>query len=70
MPARYQTRENEKSDAERFAAFLEKEGVHSLDLFRLFAEQDEVLYYARDSHWNEKGAVVLLAFIKNFSAKV
>ena len=59
MPARYQTRENEKSDAERFAAFLEKEGVHSLDLFRLFAEQDEVLYYARDSHWNEKGAVLV-----------
>ena len=59
MPDRYRVRENAESDAERLAAYLEQEGVHSLDLFRLFKEQEEVLYYARDSHWNEKGAVLV-----------
>ena len=38
------------------APYLEDQEVSYLDLFRLFEEQDEVLYLKRDSHWNNKGA--------------
>ena len=38
------------------APYLESQEVSYLDLFRLFEEQDEVLYLKRDSHWNNKGA--------------
>ncbi len=35
---------------------LEKEGVRYLDLESLFLQQDEILYFHGDSHWNNKGA--------------
>lgn len=59
MPDRLRFREAEKSDAERLVPWLVREEVNYVDLFGLFKEQDEVLYYARDSHWNEKGAVMV-----------
>ncbi len=37
---------------------LENQDVHYIDLFTPFEEADEVLYLKRDSHWNEKGAVL------------
>ncbi len=40
------------------AAACEVQGVHYIDLYTAFEEQDEVLYLQRDSHWNEKGAVL------------
>lgn len=59
MPANYRKQVAELSDAQRLIPWLEKEGIHYVDLFSLFEEQDEVLYYARDSHWNQKGAVLV-----------
>lgn len=59
MPERYNYTVAEQSDAKRLKPWLEKEGVHYIDLFELFERQDEVLYYARDSHWNQKGAVLV-----------
>lgn len=59
MPERYQYTVAQQSDAERLIPWLEKEGVNYIDLFSLFEKQDEVLYYARDSHWNQKGAVLV-----------
>lgn len=59
MPERMQYRLSEKSDAQRLLPWLIREEVHYVDLFELFGEQKEVLYYARDSHWNEKGAVLV-----------
>ena len=32
--------------------------VNYCDLFGLFESQDETLYFARDSHWNNKGALL------------
>lgn len=58
MPERYQYTVAQESDAERLIPWLEKEGVHYVDLFSLFEAQGEVLYYARDSHWNQKGALL------------
>lgn len=59
MPKRYRKQVDEESDAERLKPWLEKEGVHYVDLFTLFQEQEEVLYYERDSHWNQKGAMLV-----------
>lgn len=59
MPERYHYTVAEQSDAERLKPYLEKEGVHYVDLFELFGQQDGVLYYARDSHWNQEGAVLV-----------
>ena len=46
------------SNAERLKPYLEQEGVHYLDLFELFESQEEILYLKRDSHWNNKGALL------------
>lgn len=59
MPDRLRFQVAEKSDAERLKPWLLRENVNYVDLFALFGEQEEVLYYARDSHWNEKGAVLV-----------
>lgn len=47
---------NVNHSAKLLAPYLEDQKVTYLDLFRLFREQDEVLYLKRDSHWNMKGA--------------
>lgn len=59
MPERYNYTVAEESDAERLIPWLKKEGVNYVDLFSLFEAQEEVLYYARDSHWNQEGAVLV-----------
>ncbi len=47
-----------EKNIEYLKAELERQGVHYIDLFTPFEEEDEVLYLKRDSHWNEKGAVL------------
>ncbi len=37
---------------------MERQSVSYIDLFTPFEEEEEVLYLKRDSHWNEKGAVL------------
>lgn len=59
MPDRYKYMIGDKSDAQRLLPYLNSEGVNYLDLFELFESQDEVLYYKKDSHWNNKGAVLV-----------
>lgn len=59
MPDRLRFRVAEKSDAARLLPWLDRENVNYADLFDLFEKEEEVLYYARDSHWNEKGAVLV-----------
>ena len=45
-------------DAQLLYDFCAAVGVDYLDLFEVFAEQDEVLYFAHDSHWNSRGAAL------------
>lgn len=45
-------------DAERLAAALAERGIAYLDLFTLFREQGETLYFRTDSHWNSRGAAL------------
>lgn len=59
MPNRLNYRFAENSDIERLEPWLEREKVNYVDLYELFRSQDEVLYYARDSHWNQKGAMLV-----------
>ena len=46
------------SNAERFHGLLEQFGVSYVDLFTAFREEEEILYFAHDSHWNSKGAAL------------
>lgn len=59
MPDRLRFQEAEESDAKRLERWLARENVNYVNLFDLFGSREEVLYYARDSHWNEKGAVMV-----------
>ena len=59
MPARLSCQVAEKSDIERLRPWLEQTGINYVDLFQLFSSQNEILYYKRDSHWNQKGAVLV-----------
>lgn len=67
MPERYAVTVSELSDAERLVPYLEAEGVNYVDLFELFRQQDEILYYQRDSHWNNKGAVMVYNALLNYA---
>lgn len=48
---------------------LGKEKVSYVDLFSAFSSEDEVLYLKRDSHWNNKGAVLAYNEILGFLGK-
>lgn len=54
------TASSQPSSAERLAETLEQSfpSVNYLDLFTLFREQEETLYFRTDSHWNSKGAAL------------
>ncbi len=56
---------NEKN-VENLQAELDELGVAYVDLFRTFEDEDEVLYLKRDSHWNEKGAVLVYNQLLDF----
>ncbi len=58
MPDRYRHTVDDMSDAERLIPYLKTEGVNYIDLFKTFRDRDEVLYYKRDSHWTEDGAIL------------
>ena len=59
MPSIYKTNVSPESDARRLLPYLQDESVNYIDLFELFENQDEVLYYKEDSHWTEKGALLV-----------
>ena len=47
-----------ESNARRLQRVLADMDVAYLDLFALFREQDEILYFPSDSHWNGRGAAL------------
>jgi hypothetical protein len=47
-----------QSNADRLAAALSDQGVPYLDLFSVFREQSQTLYFKRDTHWNSRGAAL------------
>ena len=65
MPYYHSVKVSDTHDRDLLNAALSGSDMY-VDLFSLFAEQDEVLYFARDSHWNNKGA--LLAYDRILTA--
>lgn len=49
---------NPSANAKLLMAELEALGVNYIDLFAVLDQQQEVLYFAHDSHWNSKGAAL------------
>lgn len=49
---------NTSANANRLMGALDDVGVRYIDLFDAFAGQQEILYFAHDSHWNSKGAAL------------
>ena len=58
MPYTYSAAERSSHNAVVLGEQLTARGVNYVDLFELFDGQDEVLYLARDSHWNNRGALL------------
>ena len=58
MPYYDSLKVTDETNRERLTQVLKQEGVSYADLYQAFTEQDEVLYHARDSHWNNKGAAL------------
>ncbi len=64
MPDSMYTIRNE-SNAQHLMNALQKQNVNYIDLFRVFRQKNEVLYYQLDSHWNNKGASLAYHSIMN-----
>lgn len=47
-----------QTNRENLEDWLKMERVAYADLYQALMEEDEVLYHARDSHWNNKGAAL------------
>lgn len=58
MPSNLSAKISDYSDAKLLKKYLDSEEINYVDMFDLFANQDETLYLKRDSHWNKKGAVL------------
>ncbi len=58
---------SDEKNIENLKEAMEEQGVNYIDLFSVFEEQDEVLYLKRDSHWNEKGAVLAYNAILDYT---
>ena len=50
--------QNAKSNRSALFGAMKDLGGPYVDLFAAFREEDEVLYFAHDSHWNSKGAAL------------
>jgi len=55
----YYYAEGENSNLEKLTTLLEETDITYVDLYKLFSEQEDILYFEKDSHWNTKGAVLV-----------
>lgn len=58
MPYYFQKKAGSVQNIDLLKEEIIKKNISYTDLFSLFEEQKEVLYLKRDSHWNNKGAVL------------
>lgn len=58
MPYTYSVKYSEESNLDRLNEMLALSDVNYADLYNEFEECDEVLYLKKDSHWNNKGALL------------
>ena len=57
MPYYYKS--GSSQNASRIEAAFKEAGVNYVNLFSLFEKTSEVLYFDKDSHWNDKGAALV-----------
>ncbi|MBR3225246.1 MAG: hypothetical protein IKF78_07985 [Atopobiaceae bacterium] len=62
----YEVQGEGESNFDRLVPLLREAGIHYVDLHAAFRSKDEVLYFKRDSHWNDRGA--MLAYDEIMSA--
>ncbi len=58
MPYYLNNKAGTKKNMDMLTAPIEEAGISYVNLFEPFEQQDETLYLKRDSHWNNKGAVL------------
>ncbi len=58
MPYYDKLKVSDQTNRENLEGWLKTEKVAYADLYQALMEEDEVLYHARDSHWNNKGAAL------------
>lgn len=58
MPYYDKLKVSDQTNRENLENWLTTEKVAYADLYQALMEEDEVLYHARDSHWNNKGAAL------------
>lgn len=58
MPYYDKLKVSDQTNRENLEDWLTTEKVAYADLYQALMEKDEVLYHARDSHWNNKGAAL------------
>lgn len=56
MPYTYSYKYSDTNNRKLLEEKLKKAGIHYVDLFEKFSNEEEILYFKRDSHWNNKGA--------------
>lgn len=59
MPCYFRHKTGRAGHMERLEPQLARYDISYVDLFSLFREQKEILYLKRDSHWNQKGALLV-----------
>lgn len=59
MPYYYNQKVSEESNRDKINKALKNSDISYCDLYSLFNDKDETLYFARDSHWNNKGALMV-----------
>ncbi len=65
MPYYYSKKSSNKKNINMLIPLLKSKKINYTDLFSLFKKQDEILYLKRDSHWNNKGALLVYNEIMN-----
>lgn len=58
MPYYYKRCVDQHTNLNELESMMKQSGVHYVDLYSVFSKQKETLYLKRDSHWNEKGALI------------
>lgn len=59
MPYYYSSKYNGEKAVKPFVKQLNAKNINNVDLFSLFDKNSETLYLKRDSHWNNKGAMLV-----------
>lgn len=59
MPYYYGLEASDRRNRDHLQEYLDEEGVNYLNLFELIGNEEETLYLKQDSHWNNKGAMMV-----------